>query len=263
MKSDEDFLARPAWQAIVNEMAKESQESLAGQRIAQYEIEGLLGVGGMGEVFLANDTPVVSPDGRTIIFCSTTDGQHIWRMERDGSQRRQLTFGEREVEPRCSPDGTWVVYVSWSKSRQATLWRAPLAGGEAVRLTGPTTANPSPAISPDGRWVAYYYRAPHEIQRKRIVLIPLSGGPPVRQLDVPHSAYLLQWSPDGRSLDYTDTIEEVGNLWRLPLDGGPARQITDFKTDVISRFAWSRDGAQLAVSRLIRNWDVVLLRDFQ
>ena len=53
----------------------------------------------------------------------------------------------------------------------------------------------------------------------------------------------------------------VGNLWAQPLNGGPPTQITDFKSDRIFDYAWSRDGKQLAVSRGKTTRDVVLLTD--
>jgi Tol biopolymer transport system component len=108
--------------------------------------------------------------------------------------------------------------------------------------------------------VAYYQRAPHEAGRKRVVIAPLGGGPPARTLAVANTAYLLQWSPDGRALDYAEERKAGGRLWRLPLDGGEARRLTDFAGGVISRFAWSPDGARLAVSSITWNRDAILLR---
>ncbi|MGH9853424.1 MAG: protein kinase domain-containing protein, partial [Blastocatellia bacterium] len=208
-----------------------------------------------------DDAPSVTPDGRHIVFCSTTDGPHIWRMDGDGSNRRRLTFGKREVEPRCTPDGRWVVYVSL-EGNQRILWRAPIDGGVPIQLTDVTTATPHPAVSPDGKWLAYYHRDPRETERKRILIIPTSGGPPVKTLDVPHTAYLLQWSPGGRAIDYADAREGSTELWRTPLDGGRPRRLTSFELHSVSRFAWSRDGSRLVVSLVTHSRDVVLIRDF-
>jgi Tol biopolymer transport system component len=208
-----------------------------------------------------DEAPSASPDGRQIVFSSTTGGQHIWRMDGDGGARRQLTFGKRDVEPRCTPDGKWVIYISVEGS-QRTLWRAPIDGGAPVQLTGVTTATPHQAVSPDGKWLAYYHRDPRETDRKRILIIPASGGPPVKTLDVPHSAYLLQWAPGGRAIDYVDTREGSTELWRAPLDGGRRRRLTTFELHSVARFAWSRDGSRLVVSLLAYSRDVVLIRDF-
>jgi hypothetical protein len=49
----------------------------------------------------------------------------------------------------------------------------------------------------------------------------------------------------------------------LPLDGGPPKQLTDFKADQIFWFDFSRDGKQLALSRGTQTSDVVLIKDFR
>jgi hypothetical protein len=53
----------------------------------------------------------------------------------------------------------------------------------------------------------------------------------------------------------------VSNLWSQPLDGGKAKQITDFKSDLIYNFAYSRDGRQLALARGSHTRDAVLISE--
>ena len=53
----EHFIQSPALHAAARLMAREGNAPLtAGQRVSQYEIVSALGVGGMGEVYLAKDT---------------------------------------------------------------------------------------------------------------------------------------------------------------------------------------------------------------
>ena len=72
---------------------------------------------------------------------------------------------------------------------------------------------------------------------------------------------MAQWSADGKSILYTTNNNNVTNIWSQPLDGGPAKQVTDFKDSLMSGFAWSRDGRQLACSRGILLRDAVLISD--
>ena len=44
-----------------------------------------------------------------------------------------------------------------------------------------------------------------------------------------------------------------------PIDGSAARQITDFKTNLIFSFDWSRDGKQLVLARGVIDTDVLLM----
>src|SRR5687768_7389104 len=73
----------------------------------------------------------------------------------------------------------------------------------------------------------------------------------------------LRGTKDARALTFVDTINGVSNIWSLPLDGGKPVQLTDFKTDQIFWFDFSRDGRQLALSRGTQTSDVILIRDFR
>ena len=57
-----------------------------------------------------------------------------------------------------------------------------------------------------------------------------------------------RWSPDGRSIAFSSDRSGVAQLYLLPVDGGEARQLTDFKRGIGGGFAWSPDGAKIAFS---------------
>ena len=72
----------------------------------------------------------------------------------------------------------------------------------------------------------------------------------------------LSWTPDGQALMYVDTRGGVSNIWSQPIDGSRPRQLTNFKSDLIFRFALSPDGRQFVLKRGTQTRDVVLIRDF-
>lgn len=72
---------------------------------------------------------------------------------------------------------------------------------------------------------------------------------------------VLQWSQDGKSIHYTVNSSNVSNIWSQPIDGSPAKQITDFKDSLTTGFAWSRDGKTLACTRGLLLRDAVLITD--
>jgi hypothetical protein len=116
-----------------------------------------------------------------------------------------------------------------------------------------------PVISPDGRFVACRYRDEKSLT-PRIAIIPFAGGPPTTMLDIPVVDWQrVRWSPDGTSLTFIDTRAGVSNLWKQPVDGGPAKQLTYFKSEKIFSYDWSRDGKSLACERGIEASDVVLI----
>jgi hypothetical protein len=51
-------------------------------------------------------------------------------------------------------------------------------------------------------------------------------------------------------------------VWSQPIDGGAAKQLTNFKSEFVSSFAISRDG-KIAVYRWSATRDIVLIKDFR
>lgn len=203
------------------------------------------------------------PGGRYIVFTSypsyRTGAFDIWRADSDGGNTKQLTRGGDSFQPSCSPDGKWVVFVS--NVGGFRLWKVSIDGGAPARLTDYDSR--SAAISPDGKWIAALNV---EGDRMNIAVVPFEGGQPWKTFAYTTAmgagCGCLRWTPDGRALAYTDTRQGVSNVWAQPLAGGP-RQITDFKSELIFDFAWSRDGKQLALARGTQTSDVVLIRNFR
>jgi serine/threonine protein kinase len=213
----------------------------------------------------SNFFPWATPDGRYIVFTSTRarSTRSIWRMDPDGGNLKQLTEGPGDIFPQSSPDGRWVVFQS-ARSGSTSAWRVSIDGGEPVRLTDKWTANPT--VSPDGSLIACFYREGESNPTIKVAVIPFAGGDPVKVLDIPYSVSGpagLRWTPDGRALADIDTINGVSNIWSLPLDGGKPVQLTEFKTDQIFGFDFSRDGKQLALSHGTQTSDVILIKDFR
>jgi hypothetical protein len=71
---------------------------------------------------------------------------------------------------------------------------------------------------------------------------------------------LLRWSADSQSLTYVDYRGGMENVWAQPIDGGPAKQLSNFTESKIFSFDWSRDGS-LVVSKGVITSDVVLITD--
>ena len=201
-----------------------------------------------------------SADGKHVVFVSWRAGrQNLWRLSVDDGRLTQLTDGDGEAYPSCSPDGAWLVYQSGLGFGKPTLRRMALSGGASAPLAD--TFSAKPAISNDGKRIAYFYM---DDSKWRIGIIPAGGGQMLQSLDLPASVAerVMRWSPDGGSLYYVSTIGDVGNVWTLPLNGEPARRLTQFSSQLVEDFTVSPDGGQFAFARSTAIRDAVLLRNF-
>jgi tricorn protease len=80
---------------------------------------------------------------------------------------------------------------------EGDLWRVPVTGGLAQRLTTAPGEETHPAISPDGASVAFTasYEGPAEVY-----VMPVDGGPPKRLTYEGLDASVTGWTPDGKVL---------------------------------------------------------------
>jgi eukaryotic-like serine/threonine-protein kinase len=213
-----------------------------------------------------NFAPVVSADDRYVVFVSLADGKrNLWRMDLNGGNATRLTSGLSDGAPSLTPDGRWVVYISFDGVKPE-LWKVSIDGGAPVKLTDHVVTIPS--VSPDGKWIAYSY--PESVDPSappnRMAIIPIDGGPPVKTFSFTVSGTvlsLLQWAADGKTILYTVNANNVSNVWSQPIDGGSPKQITEFKEMLITGFAWSHDGKQLATARGNLMRDAILITDLK
>jgi Tol biopolymer transport system component len=204
--------------------------------------------------------PSVSRDGRYVSLVSAEGGiHHIWRMDADGKNKKQLTNGDGESYPMISPDGQWIVYTPQGKDRN-TLWRVSIEGGEPLQLTTQGIAIKA-VVSPDGSRLACIYRN-DESDKWKIAILSAEGGTALLVFALPYPYHqVIRWSPDGQGLNFLNRDKGVFNIWHQPLDGSKPTQVTNFTEDAIFYYDWDDDG-QLIVARGAKIRDIVLIRNF-
>ena len=208
-----------------------------------------------------NAFPAVSPDGRHVVFYSRHEtNRNIWRIDIDGSNPKQLTMSNSATHPSLSPDGQWVIYES-GEAGIFRLWKVSIDGSTTVQITEKGAGVPS--VSPDGKQIACIYLS--EPNSFKLTIISFESGQPLKVFDTPlenpsvNTSPIIHWTPDGRAISYRVTKGGVSNIWAQPVDGGAPKQLTDFKSEIIYGWGWSRDGKQLALSRGTETNDVVLI----
>jgi dipeptidyl aminopeptidase/acylaminoacyl peptidase len=104
-----------------------------------------------------------------------------------------------------------------------------------------------PQFSPDGNFIAFTVTS-HCLEKGKsnsdIYIMNADGSGP-RQLTFGKDAdYHPRWSPDGNNLLFVSTRENGSQVWRLPVHGGEAVQLTDFSMGV-SDPSWTPDGRRI------------------
>jgi TolB protein len=151
--------------------------------------------------------PRWSPDGSRIAF---TSGNNIWIMNAGGSGKRQLTRTGLDLQPAWSRDGRQLVFIRKQANKQGDLFRIPVTGGAAIRITSDaltTGGNDRPTWSPTQDVVLFLqYQQPNmqdgiiktvNIATGREQVVP--AGTPLTTMagNPPDSVARPDWSPDG------------------------------------------------------------------
>ena len=204
----------------------------------------------------------VSPDGRFIFFSSNQTGtSKIFRMNsKDGSDVRQISDGQSsDSHPNVSPDGKWVIYTSRTKGK-STIRKVSINGGESIQLTDYESGGA--VYSQDGKTFACLLRSPSRAIKASIAIVSSQGGKPLdtfKSVQFFYGYKPLRWNPDGNGVAFIRTTKGISNIWSQSVAGGEPVQLTDFTSELIYNFAFSRDGRHILLSRGSTAVDPVLI----
>jgi Tol biopolymer transport system component len=204
-------------------------------------------------------SPKWSPDGRALVL--RWGGGSIVSIPAQGgalkavhdADKTKVVAGIPGMGDGISPDGKTVVFTGarmGSQPVEVSIWTAPVAGGEAKRITqspGPTQDR-YPCWSPDGESVAFLRYTPGPAPIPQIFVTSSNGGA-ARQITSESDEVGLgsiDWSPDGKTIAYFSRDNTI-NLVRAA--GGEHRALLDagsLDRSWFSDLAWSPDGSELA-----------------
>ena len=191
--------------------------------------------------------PNVSPDGSRVVYTvseavTTPDKSEfvsqIWMANISTKQNIQLTYGEKtSSNPKWSPDGKWIAFVSNRKDNRNNLYRLSVDGGEAEPLTELKSGVANFNWSPDGRFIAYTMTDPksedeekndkgrndfrwvdENLKMSRLYVIPVekdaNGKREPRKLTTGnYNVGEFDWSADGSRIAFSHTKTSNANDW--------------------------------------------------
>jgi dipeptidyl aminopeptidase/acylaminoacyl peptidase len=202
--------------------------------------------------------PQISPDGQTIAYVLKTIDREtntyrtaIWVTPAAGGPGKEHPFTSDGTQPRWSPDGQWLAFVSEREGvlpependeepaardkrlgkGKGQIWVISATGGEAQQLTFMRYGASDPAWSPDGQTILFSAKTgdifePPEHDGKR----------------EPRSHRIKEIMYRFNQANYI--YEQRTHLFTVPAAGGAVRQITDGDWDD-GEAAWSPDGRQI------------------
>jgi Tol biopolymer transport system component len=147
-------------------------------------------------------TPSLSPDGKSVVYSKTVDGNTDLYLQRVGSRTAvTLTPGSplADYQPAFSPDGERIAFRSERDGGGIFLMTA--SGESVTRLTD---VGYSPAWSPDGRQIVVtprVYGLPHDVSGAGtgMIVVTVATG---EKKTIASPLYVLQpnWSPGGQRI---------------------------------------------------------------
>jgi eukaryotic-like serine/threonine-protein kinase len=188
-------------------------------------------------------SPAWSPDGTQIAFLRgrPDGGSDVRLVPPTGGPERKIGELQRGAGAgqAWSPDGRFLAVVDRPLPGDPPgIFLLDTTNGSKKRLTSPsaTSWDGAPAFSPDGRTLAFERVS----GVARVLLIPVAGGEPRALVQAGSPKGGLAWAPDGKSIIVAaEPLARRGEppraaarwgtvggaLWRVPVDGAPARPL--------------------------------------
>ena len=207
--------------------------------------------------------PRVSPDGRRVAFVlRTTDLEadlgrtDLWLLGLDaegraaGAPRRLTAAPEADASPRWSTSGDALYFLS-SRSGSSQVWRLPLAGGEATRVTDLPLPVANLLVAPDGRRLAFTMEVFTDCDSLACTADRLAAREATAATGVVHDRLLFRhwdtWEDGRRSHLFTLPLAEGGGAAGDPVELAPGMDadVPSVPFGGAEEFAFSPDGESI------------------
>lgn len=200
----------------------------------------------MTEFIGLEESPAISPDGRSVVFTGTVDGRRqVFVRLVAGGVPLQLTAGPTDHEgPRWSAGSSSIVYFTPAEPGEVEgdLWEVPALGGTPRRVASSLGA--ADLSARHGR-VAYFRLRDGHVE---LVTSEMDdSGLEVIARFAPAYYRHPRWSPDGRSIAFQHGDGTRVDVYVVAATGGEPRRVTDDDA-LLSGHDWMPDGRGIVFS---------------
>jgi Tol biopolymer transport system component len=202
--------------------------------------------------------PTIAPDGRSIAFSVRQRGQTLlYVMQADGTNARVVADSlDLQGAPAWAPDGQSITSAA-DDHGVPHLFRVPVDGRPPVLFVREYAVDP--AWAPGGNFVVFSGPDIGTTFSVKAVTAD-STAHPLPAMNLTRGARHLAFLDGGRALVVLRGDIQHKNLWRIDLETGAARQLTNLAPDFdIRTFDISPDGREVVLEREQEHSDVVLL----
>ena len=207
--------------------------------------------------------PVVSPDGRYIVYWAASGLGQLVRIDIGGGNPLVFSKSVAADNPDISLDSKWILYSAWIEGRQR-IFRNPIDGGEPQQLTDYSATEPR--YSRDGTKFSCFIQNERTNQFDKLAIVPAEGGPPLTTFKIPPNTNVGRgavWTPDDKGITLVVSPGALQNLWVQPVDGGDAKPLTSFDVPGVARREYSRDGKRIAIVRAEGIGNAIMITDYR
>jgi dipeptidyl aminopeptidase/acylaminoacyl peptidase len=196
---------------------------------------------GSAVYFLAKDAPATPAGSRPpdLVTFEETDfqQQHVWSVRLADGAERKVTAGDWSVVAyRLSRDATHLTLLRAPTPLtidhyRSDVWIMDLGSGALHEVTRNGVYETEADLSPDNTQVYFVADANEELDvyyGSSLFVVPARGGKP--RLVSPDFKYTIDqaaWAPDGKSIFVAANMGVHGEIFRIDVATGAARQLTD------------------------------------
>ncbi|MGS1017531.1 prolyl oligopeptidase family serine peptidase [Allosphingosinicella humi] len=202
-------------------------------------------------------SPEISPDGSKIAYVRLSGDvmsdlmrPSIWLVDTRTGEQMPLAAGPgAHSQPRWSPDGKRLAYISTAEGGTSQLFVRWMESGESVRITGLPDSPSAIEWSPDGRQIAYAMFVPDEGMKLGAPASKPEGAKWAEPLEIISA---VTYRADGEGY----LKPGYSHIFLVSSDGGAPRQLSFGAVNDNGPLSWSPDGRTLYFSgNRSPNWE--------
>lgn len=168
--------------------------------------------------------PAMSKAGGQLAFTRSILQADLWKMEKGGKASPFLSSTARDTDPRFSPDGKRIAFLS-ARGGPIDVWIARADGSGLAPITRNRDRNSgSFAWSPDSEKLAFSLGGADD--SAHIWTVDAAGGSPRQFTRNANKNMNPAWSPNDQWIYFASDRSGRLEIWRAPVGGGTEEQIT-------------------------------------